>query len=275
MATEQPKLSSLARSKLHHSVGGGGGGKDKYSLHRWVLLKNSIISTLPLTSTSLTQSEPALAHDTQGELEDDADEFMFPDAEHFVEKAEDDVSESEAQWLDSLLETLGDDEEGDFGGSSLQQDDDEDPLLSPSLSPMSSSDDLTSPLYYNNSSTISHPYSVPFHPPLVHSYSHDSFHNSFFTPSEHPFPYYDEDDVADLPVPDSIEDTSDDESDTLMTPSLGHSDSSFNSIEPAASAERSFGRLVPHIFINIPDSVYHPHPEDLHFPYSLHHPQEC
>ncbi|KAG7092408.1 hypothetical protein E1B28_008765 [Marasmius oreades] len=232
-----------------------------------------------LTTPSLTQSEPTLSRDAcEGDVEDEeviTDSFMFPDAENLVEAGD----TSEAQWLDSLLETLGDDDDSD--ANSLPADDDEDQPLSPLLSPMSSSDDLTSSAYCISSISAPYPYPYPvpyppFHPPLVHSCA-DSLETSLFASSyDNPFPYCDEDDVADLPVPDSIEDTSDDESDTPLTPSLGHSSSSLDFIEQATVSspdERiSLGRTVPGLFINTPDSCFYPHPEDFHLPYVY---QEC
>lgn len=276
MTVELPNLPSMARSKLHSSVG----GKSKCNLHKWVLLKNSMLHAL--TPPSLTLSEPALLkHACEGDAEDEeviTDSFMFPDAENLLEAGD----TSEAQWLDSLLETLGDDDDSDSDVHSLPPDDDEDQPLSPLSSPMSSSDDLPSSAYCVSpiSSPYTYPYPVPyppFHPPLVHPCDDDSFEDSLFNSSlDNPFPYYDEDDVADLPVPDSIEDTSDDESDTLLTPSLEHSSSSLQFMESAAVSSLddriSLGRTIPGIFINTPDSCFYPHPDDFHLPF-VH--QEC
>ncbi|KAF9264731.1 hypothetical protein L218DRAFT_979430 [Marasmius fiardii PR-910] len=274
MTVEPSNFPSMARSKLHSSVG----GKSGCSLHRWVLLKNSMLRAL--TTPSLNQSEPTLSnHACEGESEDEeviTDSFMFPDAENLVESGD----ASEAQWLDSLLETLGDDEDSDNDVNSLPPEEDDDQPLSPLLSPMSSSDDLTSSAYdvAHIPSPYTYPYPVPyppFHPPPVHPCD-DSFEDSFFNSSyDNPFPYCDEDDVADLPVPDSIEDTSDDESDTPLTPSLGHSNSSLDFIEPAVSPPDdriSLGRTIPGIFINTPDSCFYPHPDDFHLPFVY---QEC
>ncbi|KAL0580243.1 hypothetical protein V5O48_001748 [Marasmius crinis-equi] len=284
MVAEPSSISSPARCKLHSPVG----GKGKCSLHRWVLLKNCMLHPLPLTTPSLTQSEPNLPHPIGGEVEEDEvvtednDSFMFPDAENLVE-----ADAGEAQWLDSLLETLGDDDDSDFGGSSLQTDEDEDHPLSPFISPMSSSDDLISSAYDETpiSSPYTYPYPVPyppFHPPLVHSYDDDSLDSLDFSflvsPHDNPFPFphRDEDDVADMPVPDSIEDTSDDESDTPSTPSIGQSSSSLDFKDPATVALRddglSFGRTIPGIFINPSDSCLYPHPDGFRLSY-IH--QDC
>jgi hypothetical protein len=212
-------LSSLARSKL---------SLDNRNLHRWVLLKNSIIRTVssPINTPSPTTLVQAETEDEEITNED-TDSFMFPDAGKFVDSSVSDNA-SEAQWLDSLLETLGEDDEDDFGvdsGSVLQADDDYDQILSSLPSPMSSSDDLLNQSYLSPS--FSYPYLAPyppFHPPLVNSYHLETYQldSSFISPPYvDPLPYYDQlDDVADLPVPDAIEDTSDDESDSPLTPSI-------------------------------------------------------
>lgn len=222
-------LFSLARSKLQLSVS----NKDNCSLHRWVLLKNSINS--PTLSSSASSDLPD-AHHTYSEDDDDevlgsvtAHTYMFPDAGKFAE-SQPEAQTSEAQWLDSLLETLGDDDDDYFGADSDPQisstsEDEDEQLFSPSASPMSSSDELPhmQPSYF--------PYSVPYpsYPPSLVSSSHSSFDSSISSlppPYEDPLPYCDSDDVDDLAVPDTIEDTSDDESEAPQTPSLGRSTTS-------------------------------------------------
>lgn len=284
--TESSNLFSLARSKLHLSVG----GKDNCSLHRWVLLKNSIVqsSSVPATATA-TGPNPVYSL-VNGE-EDDPDEevgseegdsFMFPDAGKFVGGHTAVVNSSEADWLDSLLETLGDEDEDEFTVdvhvSMLPVDDDDDQLLfSPMVSPMSSSDDLP-----NQSPYVSYSYPVPyppFHPPLSHSY--DSPLSSFPAPYEDPLPYHDLDDSENLSVPDAIEDTSDDESDTPLTPSV-RSTSSMTLIDAASiplPVERSRLRHThPHIYVDGDDSCYYPF-DPLPFADEHHHSypayQEC
>ncbi|KIK59868.1 hypothetical protein GYMLUDRAFT_663746 [Collybiopsis luxurians FD-317 M1] len=279
MSSESPSsLSSLARSKLH---------LDSHNLHRWVLLKNSIIHAVSSPATNIpssTHTDPV----AQSEVEDeenteDTDSFMFPDAGKFVDSSG--GSASEAQWLESLLETLGEDDEDEFGGDSgsvLQQDDEYDQILSPLPSPMSSSDDLINQSYL--SSSFSYPYLAPyppFHPPLVNSYHLDSS----FTPSPYvdPLPYYDE--LDDLSVPDAIEDTSDDESDSPLTPSI---QSSASLADPAAIPlppdRPRVIRAAPHVFVDSDYSSFYPYeldPDPLPFsdddfrrPYHLYQ-QEC
>ncbi|KAJ4488006.1 hypothetical protein J3R30DRAFT_3695663 [Lentinula aciculospora] len=280
-------LSTLARSKLH-----------KCNLHRWVLLKNSLIRAVPTASTSSLTDPSGMA---QAEVEDeeinteDADSFMFPDAGKLVDSSGRDNT-SEAEWLDSLLETLGDDDEHDedeFGvdnGSVLQVDDEYDQMLSPLPSPMSSSDDLINESYL--SSSFSYPYLAPyppFQPPLINSYSLDSTsvsHSPYVDPL--PYSYYElDDDVADLPVPDAIEDTSDDESDSPLTPSV-QSSASLSLIDPAtiplpADRPRIVNHAAPHVFIDSDDSSFYPYelgPDPLPFsddfrsPYNMYQ-QEC
>lgn len=256
-----PNLFSLARSKLHVSV-----GKDN-SLHRWVLLKNSMIRSLPaITSTSQLEAQASCSSDYDEEdeavTEEESDAFMFPDGGKLIDGPSEEVNTSEAAWLDSLLETLADDDDdytdADVHVSVFPVDDEDDQLLSPSISPMSSSDDLPT--------TINMQYPVPypsFHPPLIHSYSNfDSSLSSIPPPYDDPLPYYGlEDDVP--PVPDAIEDTSDDESEDPPTPSVGQSTSSLTLVDPASiplPGERSGLRhlIHPQVYTDTDDSYFYP-----------------
>lgn len=305
MSSESSNLLQLARSKLHLSVG----SKDNCSLHRWVLLKNFIIqSPSPTSSTASNNlSDPYLTptypiEDDDDDEDDDAEEdldfdsFMFPDGGQLVTGQTPDVKSSEAQWLDSLLETLGDDDEDEFGVDSdtnispLPTEDDDDQLFSPTASPMSSSDDLPNqPTYYLPPIPVSYPVPYPpFHPPLVHNYDFDSTFDSPLSslppPFENSLPYRYMDDIEDLTVPDAIEDTSDDESDTPPTPLLGRSSSSLSPIDAASiplPTERSRLRYnVPHVYVDSHDSYFsHFELDPLPFP-DEHHPsynhfQEC
>jgi len=249
-------------------------------LHRWVLLKNSIIRSLPLTTSTTSIDNPDVNHvcspdeaDDEDEV-DEADSFMFPDGGKLVDaRAEEDGNASEADWLDSLLETLGDEEEDEFNAdpdvhvSASLVDDDEDLLLSPLISPMSSSDDLVGQATYYPP-PIAVPYPVPyppFHPPLTRSFelnSHYPAPDSSPPSYENALPYHDLDDVEDLSVPEAIEDTSDDESDVPNTPSVTHSGSTSSLVDPASiplPAERSRRRRPPlHIYVDTDDSYFYP-----------------
>ncbi|KAI0708979.1 hypothetical protein C8Q76DRAFT_95203 [Earliella scabrosa] len=201
---ESSSLFIMARSKLHSAFSGG--VRDSCSLHRWVLLKNSIHRSHTVDSAP-SQADADVQHvyrhddeEARDEVEEDA--FMFPDP-HAVGSRSADAGASEQQWLDSLLEDLGDDDEdADVGTSStvIPVDDDDEPL-SPLCSPMSSSDDLVghSSLFYHPP-PIAIPYPVPYpplHPPLVPSWLQLDSHD------HDPLPYFDaDDDVEDLPVPD-------------------------------------------------------------------------
>jgi hypothetical protein len=139
---------------------------------------------------------------------------MFPDSDH-VARA------SEAAWLDSLLQSLAEDEDDeeeyalDAGVSTCSEEDLL--LLSPLGSPMASSDDLPS----QNSTSLfqQHPYPVVYPP--------------YQSPASPPWddfleddalPYQSIDDIEQIDAcPEAIEDTSDDESEAPATPSLGHS----------------------------------------------------
>jgi len=223
-------------------------------LHRWVLLKNSIVSSSYLQDTTVSEY-PEVTSNTNEEVDEEEepeeeigstviDAFMFPDAGNFVSSRSPDSHDSEAQWLDSLLETLAEDEDDDDPSDSeihappLPVDEDDDQLLSPTLSPLASSDDLHQSRFY--SSSVSVPYSnffSPFNSTTTRGYdiapalnSSPSFSSAF----EDPLPYHDLDDIEDSSVPDAIEDVSDDESDTLSTPSFGRSITSL-SLESSAS----------------------------------------
>ncbi|KAK7015000.1 hypothetical protein R3P38DRAFT_1425027 [Favolaschia claudopus] len=272
-------LSSLARSKLNLS----NETKDRFSLHRWVLLKNSIIQSLPLVSTASTS--PAISSPAdEDEVEDEAevDSFMFPDAGKLVERPSSAVNDSEAAWLDSLLERLGEDEDDYLSGdpdvnvSVLPVDDDEDFSQSPPISPNSSSDDLTNQSYY--------PYLVPYPPfpsPALLPYNliGPIASSSPLPPYVDPLPYSycESDDTDDFPpVPDAIEDTSDDESDTPPTP--GQSLSSL-SLDPASiplPAEHSRLRHAtsPYIYTDTEDEEYFYPFDPLPFPSPVEYP-EC
>jgi len=242
-------------------------------LHRWVLLKNSILNS-PVTPThstfldscSLTSSYQHSDDDHEEEVNtEDTDSFMFPDAGKLVGPATG-VNGSESEWLDSLLETLGDKDEDDYTVESevqssnllpADEEDDDGLFFSPSTSPMSSSDDLPSqPSFYPS---VSYSYSYPYtmHPPIFHP-----FDSSDIPELYEPLPYSDLSDSETLSVPDAIEDTSDDESDAPPTPSVGRSASSLALIEAASTPlpnDRSHLRQVfPVIRVDAEDSYFYP-----------------
>lgn len=126
MSNFASNLASLARLKLHS--GSSNGSRDNLSLHRWVLLKNSIIrdDAAPLTPAEEERDSgaPSLVPDAP-DAEDDEDDdalnydgaffnFLFPDPGYGAEAQRDAATiATEEQWFDSLLETLGDDEDDD------------------------------------------------------------------------------------------------------------------------------------------------------------------
>lgn len=256
MSTETSLLHSITRSKLYESVS----SKDQCSLHRWVLLKNSILSTSTLSDTQVSEyPETSLNSNEEPDEEEELAEeeissvainsFMFPDAGNFV--SDQDAHNSEAEWLDSLLETLAEDEDDDFPSdsdvhtSALPVDEDDDQLLSPSVSPLASSEDLPQSRFF---SSLLVPYSdnfSPFHNSSSRNYEVSApLKNptpSFSSVIEDPLPYHDPDDIEDSSVPDAIEDVSDDESDTLSTPSFGRSINSLffdTSAKPSSPIDR-------------------------------------
>ncbi|KII89064.1 hypothetical protein PLICRDRAFT_40706 [Plicaturopsis crispa FD-325 SS-3] len=277
MSSQSTSLFSLARSKLHLSVG----GKCDGSLHRWVLLKNSIIKSPPKGTEPQPDVNSVNCHgdaeeedDEEDDVDEEADSFMFPDAGKLVNDDEDArlTDASEAEWLDSLLETLGDEDEDEYNRmdvhvSVLPVDDDDDSLLSPSTSPMSSSDDLVNqPAYYPPPIAVPYPVPYPpFHPPLLRSFVDSDHHfdsslDSTFPQYADALPYHDIDDVEDLSVPDAIDDDSDDESDAPATPSLGRS---YGFVDPASiplptERVRRHPHPHPHVYIDTDDSYFYP-----------------
>jgi hypothetical protein len=300
MSSQSSNLFSLARNKLNLSLS----NKDNYSLHRWVLLKNSIVRSDSLNSTSVAAPttptvSPTLTTTTapstnnpdvnhvfspfEGDLEEEeeTDSFMFPDAGKLGGDGKGaDTTASEAEWLDSLLVTLGEDDDEEFNVDStptlLPAEDDEDqllsPLVSPLVSPMSSSDDLVNHAYC--SPPISVPYPVPY-PPLVHPYELDSIYSPLDSSDSlpydhhhhHPLPYHDFDDVEDLSVPDAIEDTSDDESDATTTPSVIQS----SLADSTSTSLPDTRRRRPQVYINTDEEQSYCYPFELDpLPFSDH-----
>ncbi|KDR74254.1 hypothetical protein GALMADRAFT_157514 [Galerina marginata CBS 339.88] len=114
-------LFEAARSKLQQRYS----ARDNMNFHRWVLLKNSIIrSSSQSTSSNVTSNTHSGANsyehnnDSQGVDDGDLDDpiqdpFIFPDPDvDLLVSDRADASgaqESEAQWLDSLLDALDDD----------------------------------------------------------------------------------------------------------------------------------------------------------------------
>ncbi|KAI0043544.1 hypothetical protein FA95DRAFT_1498417 [Auriscalpium vulgare] len=232
-------MSLVTRSKLHLAHG----SKDSCSLHRWVLLKNSIIHALPSASCApaAANANANLVYSPEEEEEeeevccdDEHDSFMFPDAGKLANSAGDSMEE---QWFDSLLETLEvDEEDAAVHASLLHADDDDDYApFTPATSPMSSSDDLVSTPVYNDP-PISMPYPVvypAYHPPLL--LPPLPALDSSFPPISVALPYYDAD---------AVSDGSDDELDELATPTLTRSSvsSSAESEHPLSDSILSHSR---------------------------------
>ncbi|TBU48012.1 hypothetical protein BD309DRAFT_885443 [Dichomitus squalens] len=269
-----PSLFYMARSKLNTAVSGV--SKDSSSLHRWVLLKNSILRShtvdpAPPTADADVQHVYRPDDEAHDEVEEDA--FMFPDP-HALGSRSAGGGDSEKQWLDSLLEDLGDDDDyadvdGPAASSSSLPVDEDDEQLSPLCSPSSSSDDLVgqhSSLFYQPP-PIAVPYPVPYpplHSPLSPSWLQlDSCDHD-------PLPYFDvDDDVEDLCMPDAIEDTSDDESDALSTP-YSRSMSSLSPTDPASvplPAERTRLRGHPHVYVESDSDYFYPFELDPPLPF--------
>ncbi|KAG8217545.1 hypothetical protein J3R82DRAFT_5694 [Butyriboletus roseoflavus] len=262
MSAEYPTLFTMAR------------GKDDCNLHRWVLLKNSVFRSQspptpsvlngPSSSVCVCSEDAADGEEDGGELEE-SDSFMFPDASKLIPRGGTDLTVSESEWLDTLLETLCEGEEDELcSGSDARVlvgavEEEDDTCLSPLISPMSSSDDLLNHQAHCSPSTAV-PYPVPyppFHPPLVGPYELGPIIESpLISP---PPPYdalsrYDMDELDDLSVPEAIEDTSDDESDAPSTPSLGRSSHLF--FGTSLSGERRQERTQLEVYIRTTGSVF-------------------
>lgn len=272
MSSVASKLSCIAHTKLHSAVGGS--IKDTCSLHRWVLLKNLIVRSQP-SSPSRTESaactvnvhyvysQNSLHEDTEeeceGEEQEEEDAFVFPDPDALLDTSSDsDTHASEAQWLDTLLETLTDDIRDD---TSTHSHDEDDAFFSPSLSSLSSSEDLVNNSNFYQSSPIAVPYPIPYPPlfrsPLIRSedFGYDRDSNDEAHKAEDGLPYHDVDDLDDLSVPEAIDDTSDDESESLTTPLCCSSSSIV--VDPASVPLPPDGQQ-PHVYIDMDDPfVYH------------------
>ena len=275
MSTDCQSLSRVTRSKLSLVIGGG--AKDSCSLHRWVLLKNSITRSQPNSAISCSPtntSDPPYHSDTGDEDEEvcydvEHDSFIYPDARKLLDTpctANDDSSEK--QWFDSLMESLDVNESNDVNEPvallHVADDEDEDdlPPFTPSGSPMSSTDDLSHPVY--NNTPISMPYPVvypPYNPPpLLSPLELQPLDSSYpYPPFNVALPYNNgEDDTDDLPVPDTVEDTSDDESDahSAQTPVTRSPTSSLVDTN-ARSSERVRRYAVPRVYVSADESYFH------------------
>lgn len=119
----------MTRDKLHNTSSSS--SKEDVRLCRWVLLKNSVSSAMSRAIPERAPSPPRHAPQSLDQTPpDDAEIFVFPDGDIFAESfvSTDDDSNypdelpdgdsadtaSEAQWLDSLLESLADDDDPDF-----------------------------------------------------------------------------------------------------------------------------------------------------------------
>jgi len=277
---QSPSLFCMARSKLQSAIGSG--VKDSCSLHRWVLLKNSIIRSHPLDAATASPDQaadvPYVSRPDEDERSEEDEEvaFMFPDPGALPSR--DTAVRDENEWLDSVLETLGDDDDDeldveDAEGSasvSISPVDEDDETSSPLYSPMSSSDDLADSSYFCNPHAIPYPYPIPYPPlsPTLSTWfeqgpSANSLLDSCPPLYHDPLPYYDvDDDTEDLAVPDAIEDTSDDESDVLSTP-FDHSTSSLSPVDPASiplpsERRRRSDMLQPQVYIDTDNSYFYP-----------------
>jgi len=202
----------MARDKLHNSSSSS--SREDVRLCRWVLLKNSVSSAMSRAIPERTSSPCHITPVKESPPPDDAEVFVFPDGDIFAESfvsdqesnhgsIENTDTASEAQWLDSLLESLADDD-ADFD----HEPDDE--LIS--LSDISArSLDVSEPQIAPESVFL--PPSPPLPPIQCNLYRYRTSQLlSCETPSL-------SDEIEDLSLPDAAEDSaSDTDSESLNTP---------------------------------------------------------
>jgi len=218
-----PSCVSLARNKLQTAASPG--ARDNLRLCRWVLLKNTISNALapePIVPSPI--SVPV-----EYENLDEEELFQFPDGDVFAEsflQEDEEAVDSEERWLDSLLEALGDqDAEMDSVTVIPVEDDDEDDEYDDLASLTApSSEDIAS----SSPQSVSLPPSPPLDPlPSAPNSPVQSFYGHVH-PLPHSSPFYDDD----LPLLDSVDDSSDDDSESLHTPRSQRSLSSIEDSRP-------------------------------------------
>lgn len=270
-------FASLARLKLRSAYQGG--SRDNLSLHRWVLLKNSLVcdahtdsnpsTAAPVSTTTDADTDSDFDGEEVDSLEDGMFAYLFPDPGDALGDACDEQG-SEAQWFDSVWESLADSDDDVDGAyysptfASADSNTNNDPANLPAglaASSSSYSDDFAT-----LDSSATSPYSVSYptvHPPLVLPFQLDSSPCFCSSPDSYSLCPSHEIDDADESVPDAIEDVSDDESDSIHTP-FSRSRSSLSLVDPASIPLPHEGQE-PHIFSASNDSFpYNPDP----LPYS-------
>ena len=205
--------------------------------------------------------------DSEGTPCDQSEAFVFPDPDALSYDFTPSPSPpppksdaSEAQWLDSLLESFSDDDddEGPTGTRRSVSDDDQEYLFtSPPVSPVAFSEDLVHHSSYYESPPISVSYPIPypplFHPPLIRS--EDPLSST--TPLQEAGRSYDDDvdELDNLSVPEAIEDTSDDDSDTLPTPCRSATSFVNPSLDVDPASIPLPPEVRPHVYVNT-DAAY-------------------
>ena len=80
---------------------------------------------------------------------------------------------------------------------------------------------------------------------------------TIYPPFNVALPYNAEDDIDDLPVPDTVEDLPDDESDALSSPTPATRSPSMSLIDASArSSGRARGHVVPQVYVNADGSYF-------------------
>lgn len=267
-------LASLARSKLHSALSSS--TRDNGSLHRWVLLKNSILYNHNDDSrTPVIQKDVYEDDYTEEDCSDPLDEyedvfsFLFPDPGDSSLESVDDLAISEAQWLDSLLESLGQDEDqddvesnGGYSGGDICRNQVVSDISRTIL--QKSGDDMSARVVIDYPT----PY-PPLHPPLVQRYN-PSFYtdspcssitssDSNFSSSPFASPRHGGSETY-LYIPDATEDASDDETEGPTTP-FSRSRSSLHLYDPAIVSDQCGKAQVksqPYVYNEAEGAFFHP-----------------
>lgn len=233
-------LVSLARSKLHSTLSSG--TRDNLSMHRWVLLRNSIKQDQTPSNQLLTTNPSSPEEEVEDFfLEDDVFSFLFPDPGD--SSVENEGKANEAQWFDALMESLGDDDDV-YSDTSSQV----------SLLPVEDAE-TSCPSYTPSFTEYPIPY-PPFHPPLLKTVELDS---GYYSPTVHSLSLFQTESPM-SPVPDAVEDTSDDDSEAPATPYSG-SRSSLSIIYPPI--DHPDGAMQePYVYSPVDTALYNPFGRD-------------
>jgi len=256
MSANTTSVFSLALDKLHAVCGGG--SRNGYNLHRWVLLKNFAHSHLTLATEEAERETDADSYRREElSVSENEDGFILPDP-YFIGPQGGVTYDNESEWLDALLEDLTAEEQRnsvqspEASTSVISTPEDFDEPLSPLYTPMSSTDDFGENLLSPDRDD------APLEPAWYElEDSPDSTRSSPLTIYDHPLPYYNVDSVQDLSVPGAIDDLSDEEEDSPATPSVTSASSSLDDSDALHTPlEQPRGLPHPRVFVDMDNSYF-------------------